>query len=160
IYRKRESRASDPQRRLEMLWKIAWIEEEQLGDPLAAIGTYRKILEIDPTPATQTRALRALEKLSAARGDAAGMAEGPERQLALAAQDDEDTRLTLSHRLGEIYELNLSQPDKALSHYRAAFALSASHKPTVTALERWLKPEAKAEDRVAVARLVAPVYEQ
>src|SRR6185312_5807862 len=40
IYRKREARATDPQRRLEMLFKIAWIEEEQLGDPLAASATY------------------------------------------------------------------------------------------------------------------------
>ena len=72
-----------------MLFKIAWIEEEQLGDPLAASATYRKILDADKTPATQTRALRALEKLNAARGDAGGMADVLERQLALA---DKTTR--------------------------------------------------------------------
>ncbi|MDB4968610.1 MAG: repeat-containing protein, partial [Myxococcales bacterium] len=163
IYRKREARAADPQRRLEMLFKIAWIEEEQIGDPLAASATYRKIIDTDKTPATQTRALRALEKLNAARGDAGGMADVLERQMALADKNDVDTRLELSHRLGEIYELNLNQADKALAHYRAAFALSSSHKPTVAALERWLvagKAEATAEDRVAVARLLLPVYEQ
>src|SRR5262249_7792142 len=53
-----------------------------------------------------------------------------------------------------------SQPDQALGHYRGAFALSSSHKPTCAALERWLKPEAKAADRVAVARLLLPVYDQ
>ncbi|MGZ3405885.1 MAG: tetratricopeptide repeat protein, partial [Polyangia bacterium] len=160
IYRKREARSTDPHKRLEMLFKIAWIEEEQLGDPLAASATYRKIIETDKTPATQTRALRALEKLNAARGDAGGMADVLERQLALVDAGDEDTRLELSQRLGEIYELNLNQPDKALSHYREAFALSASHKPTVAALERWLKPDAKADDRVAVAQLLVPVYDQ
>ncbi|HEX6839861.1 MAG TPA: tetratricopeptide repeat protein, partial [Polyangia bacterium] len=159
IYKRREARASDPTRRLEFLFKIAWIEEEQLGDPVAASATYRKILEADKTPATQTRALRALEKLNAARGDAGGMADVLERQLALVAPNDEDTRLELSQRLGEIYELNLNQPERALEHYRAAFALSSSHKPTVAALERWLKPEAKAEDRVAVAHLLVPVYD-
>ncbi|HEX8953331.1 MAG TPA: hypothetical protein VF945_15860, partial [Polyangia bacterium] len=159
IYRKREARATEPQRRLEMLWKIAWIEEEQLGDPVAASATYRKILDADKTPATQTRALRALEKLNAARGDAGGMAEVLERQLALVEERDEDTRLELSQRLGELYELNLGQPDRALEHYRAAFALSTSHKPTIAALERWLKPEAKAADRVAVAHLLVPVYD-
>ncbi|HEY2747131.1 MAG TPA: hypothetical protein VGL86_21055, partial [Polyangia bacterium] len=160
IYKRREARAADPQRRLEFLFKIAWIEEEQLSDPLAASATYRRILEADKAPATQTRALRALEKLNAARGDAGGMADVLERQLALADKGDEDTRLELSQRLGEIYELNLSQPERALDHYRAAFALSSSHKPTVAALERWLKPEAKADDRVQVARLLVPVYEQ
>ncbi len=160
IYRKREARASDLVRRLEMLFKIAWIEEEQLDDAVAAAATYRKILETDPSPATQTRALRALEKLAAQQGDAAGMADVLERQLALADAGDEDTRLELSHRLGELYELNLTQPDKALKHYRAAFELSASHKPTVAALERWLKPEAKADDRVGVATLLVPVYDQ
>ena len=160
IYRRREARASsDTQRRLEMMWKIAWIEEEQLGDPVAASATYLRILDADKAPATQTRALRALEKLNAARGDAAGMADVLERQLALADAGDEDTRLELSQRLGEIYELNLSQPDRALEHYRAAFALSSSHKSTVSALERWLKPEAKADDRVAVAHLLVPVYD-
>ena len=163
IYRKREARATDAQRRLEMLFKIAWIEEEQIADPVAASATYRKIIEADKTPATQTRALRALEKLNAARGDAAGMADVLERQLALADKDDEDTRLELSQRLGEIYELSLNRLGEALAHYRAAFALSESHKPTVAALERWLAPargEANPDDRVQVARLLLPVYEQ
>ena len=159
IYRKREARATDPQRRLEMLFKIAWIEEEQIGDPVAASATYRKIIDADKTPATQTRALRALEKLNAARGDAAGMADVLERQLALVDKKDEDTQLELSQRLGELYELNLNQPDRALEHYRAAFALSSVNKPTVAALERWLKPEVKADDRVSVAHLLVPVYD-
>ena len=161
IYRKREARANDPQRRLEMLFKIAWIEEEQIGDPQAAIATYGKILETDPTPATQMRSLRALEKLHAGRSDAGGLAEALERQLQLASRDDLDTRLELTHRLGELYELNLGDADKALTHYRAAFTLTpGAHKPTVAALERWLKPDAKSADRVVVARLLVPVYEQ
>ncbi|HEX4458684.1 MAG TPA: tetratricopeptide repeat protein, partial [Polyangia bacterium] len=165
IYKKREARATDPQRRLEMLFKVAWIEEEQLGDPAAAIATYQRILSSDQTPATQMRALRALEKLYAGRGDAGGMAETLTKQLALAAHDDHDTRLELSHRLGELYETNLSDPHKALEHFRAAFHVTATpgaHKPTVSALERWLAAGAAhgaPADRVSVARLLSPVYE-
>ena len=125
-------------------------------------ATYREILETDEAPATQTRALRALEKLNAARGDAGGMADVLERQLVLADKGDEDTRLELSQRLGEIYELNLSQPrPRRSAHYRAAFALSPSHKPTVAALERWLEPRGARPTIASRWRAsCVPVYEQ
>jgi tetratricopeptide (TPR) repeat protein len=162
IYRKREGRAKDPQRRLEMLFKIAWIEEEQIKDLPAAIATYRKILETDPAPATQLRSLRALEKLYVGRSEWAQLAEVLEKQLALTAAADVDGKVALEYQLGELYELKLDRAHDGLSHYRASFQMTPSHKPTQAALERWLPEGAKvdAQDRVAVANLLLPIYEQ
>ncbi len=165
IYKRREGRAKDPQRRLEMLFKIAWIEEEQLKDLPAAIGTFKKILDTDGQPATQLRTLRALEKLYAGRSEWAELANVLEKQLALIGGNDLDSKVALEHQLGELYETRLDKRHQALDHYQSAFALMPSNKPTVGALERWLLavPKAKAEDtkdRVDVANLLLPVYEQ
>ncbi|HZS39705.1 MAG TPA: tetratricopeptide repeat protein, partial [Polyangia bacterium] len=161
IYRRREGRAKDAQRRLEMLFKIAWIEEEQVGDEAAAIGTYQKIREIDPTPPTQMRALRALEKLYTGRAAWGELAKVLELQRGFA-KEDVDAQVALCLKLGELYETRLDQRGEALERYKAAYALSPSHKAVQAALERWLEPDAEvdAKARTEVARLLGPVYHQ
>ena len=52
---------------------------------------------------------------------------------------DEDTRLELSQRLGEMTSSSSTSPIARSRTIATAFALSSSHKPTVAALERWLK---------------------
>src|SRR5207245_622924 len=119
---------------------------------------------------TQLRALRALEKLYTTAASWPELAKVVERQLSLTAGNDADTRVALSHQLGELHETRLQKTHEALGHYRAAYQLMPSHKPTQAALERWIAPELKtdansdpkvaAADRVEVARLLLPVYEQ
>src|SRR5581483_6431873 len=162
IYRKREGRASEVPRRSEMLFKIAWIEEEQLKDGAAAIGTYKKIVEIAVLPQNRLRALRALEKLYTLRAEHEPLNGVLEAQLAMTPESEPDSRVATLFQLGELNELKLGRAHQALGHYRAAFALMPSHKPTLAALERWIAPEAKVDagDRVEVAKLLQPIYEQ
>jgi tetratricopeptide (TPR) repeat protein len=167
IYRRREGRAKDAQRRLEMLFKIAWIEEDKVADADAAIATYKKIQQVDPQSATQLRALRALEKLYAARSAYTDLAGVVEQQRALQ-KGDVDAEVALSLRLGEIYEQHLNRRGDALARYKAAFELAPGDKRVQTALERWLEPgesegagaEADEAARVEVARLLGPMYTQ
>ncbi len=167
IYRRRESATKDPQRRLELQFKVAWIEEEQLHDSKAAIVTYRRVLEpssgVEAQPATLQRALHALDKLYSAQKDWTGLHEVVERQLRYVGSDV-DLQVQLTHQLGELCETKLDRRADALKHYRQAFRLSPAHKPTQAALERWLAPQVSGggtpEDRVEVARLLVPIYEQ
>lgn len=162
VYRRREGRERDPQRRLEVLFKIAWIEEAQLAEAPAAVKTYQRILEADPPGAVKLRALRALEKLHLAAGAWEALAGVLEQQLELQSGEDPETRVGLALQLGELYETQLQRGKDALRHYRAAFQLRPSHAQPVAALERWLAGDAAAEraDRVEVAKLLLPVYEQ
>ena len=157
IFRRRADLEGDSQKRIDLLFRIAFLEEERLADADAAVLTYRKVVEIDPS---SRRALKALAKLDEARGDWAGLAEVLERELELlgAAAQDSDGVVALLLRLGGLYENNLSAPDRALAAYRRALSLQPSvqiHRQ----LERFLLPEASADARREVAALLLPAYE-
>jgi tetratricopeptide (TPR) repeat protein len=160
VYKKRVAREESSVRRIELLLKMAWIEEEQLKDGAAAVATYRQVLEADAAPATQLRALRALEKLHTQAGEWGSAAEVLEQQLKLAG-GDVDVKVQLEQQLGDLYEARLGDRKRALEHYLSAFAASPTHKPTQAALERWIAPDAQAElqDRVTVARTLLPGFE-
>jgi len=166
IYKKRAAREASAPKRLELLFRMAWIEEEQLKDGAAAVATYREVLAaaLDATPATQLRALRALEKLHAQAGQWAEVARALDEQLPHVGGDI-DAKVQLEQQLGDICEHKLDDKKRALQHYESAFAASPSHKPTQAALERWIAPDASpaiydGQDRVRIARTMLPLYEQ
>ena len=154
IYRQRVTSTDDRDRRVELLYKIAFIEEEKGNQLDEAASSYRKILEEEPAA---TRALRALERIYGARSNWTGLVEVLRKQLDLI-DNDVDTEVALSFQLGELHELKLNKPDAALPYYQRAFSRQGIHRPTLGALERYLAPGNPA--RVDVARLLAPVYEK
>mgnify|MGYP000426233988 CR=1 FL=1 len=171
IYRKRVETATDVQKRTEVLFKMAQVEENKLGDRGAAAATYRRILaepETMSSMATTMRALRALEKIYTQSGDSESLAEVLERQLqqiessqaagAERSERDIETQIMISFQLGELYELHLTRPEKALERYRQVLTLTSGHRPTLVALERFLSPQNPV--RVEVARLLVPAYEK
>ena len=171
IYRRRVESAADAQRRVEVLFKMASVEENKLGDRGAAAATYRRILAEPDTMSsmpTTMRALRALEKIFTQSGDSESLAEVLERQLQQIesaagpgsdrSERDTETQIMLSFQLGELYELHLDRPERALERYRQVLQLTAGHRPTLVALERFLTPGNPV--RVEVARLLVPAYER
>ena len=166
IYRRRADAApatgAQVGKRIDLLFKIEWIEEEKLAQLDAAVATLRRIVELavkEGVRPAHERALRGLEKLHRDRADWRALAEVLEQQKALAA-GDADAVVALEVQLGELFETKLNDRDAALARYKAAFALEPAHRPTQTALERWLEPGANPAHRVDVAGLLAPLYEQ
>ena len=170
IYRKRVENQSDPLKRIDVLFRMASVEENKLNDRGAAAATYRRILA-EPTTMTSMpttmRALRALEKIYTQSGDSESLTEVLEAQLQQIAHSatrkerserDIETQIMLSFQLGELYELQLFKPEKALERYRQVLQLTAGHRPTLVALERFLVPSNPV--RVEVARLLVPAYER
>lgn len=153
IFRRRVELEEDPARKIEMLFKIAFIEEERVLDLEAAAKTYDRIVQLDPR---SQRALRALSKVQGARGDAAGLARALELELQHATEPE--TRVSLLLRLGGLYEEKLSERRAALDRYQAALALQPTNKAIHAALERFMGTAS--EERVEVARLMAPIYER
>ncbi|MFH0899561.1 MAG: hypothetical protein V2A73_02905, partial [Pseudomonadota bacterium] len=133
IYRRRAEREEDLARRLEMLFRIAFIEEERVSDLDAAARTYEQILELDPR---SHRALRALAKVHTARNDHAGLARALELELAMATESEHRASILL--RLGAIYEEKLGERRKGLSCYESALGLQPSNRNVHAALEKFL----------------------
>ncbi|HKE15362.1 MAG TPA: tetratricopeptide repeat protein [Kofleriaceae bacterium] len=154
IYRRRVELETDRGKQIDLLFRAAFLEEERLADLDAAVRTYRRIVEVD---VGSRRALKALSKLSEARGDWAGLADVLERELALTAESDGKVALLL--RLGSLYENNLASPARALASYRGALDLQPSasiHR----LIERFLGGDMPQEMRREVAQLLLPAYEQ
>src|SRR5205814_838168 len=64
--------------------------------------------------------------------------------------------VTLRYRLGELFERELSDSDRAVENYREALKHDPTHEPSIVALERFLEDPVQ---RVAAAEVLKPVYE-
>ncbi len=153
IFRRRAELEQDKGKKLDLLFKIAFIEEERIGDLEAASRTYDQIVRIDPR---SQRALRAFSKVQGARGDAEGLARALELELSHA--DEVDQKVGLLLRLGGLYEERLGKRAEALARFKSAFDMQPGRREVQSALERFLDPVA--EEKIDVARLLAPVYER
>ncbi len=153
LYRRRAELEKDNDKRLELLYKIAFIDEERAGNLERAAATYEQILAQDKRA---QRAIRALVKVQAAREDYAGLARALEMELELATEPE--GRVNLLLRLGGLYEHKLNQRRTALDRFSTALTVAPTSRQVHAALERFL-PEGSAE-RVEVAKLLAPVYER
>lgn len=154
IYRRRVEFEQDDAKRLDLLFRIAFLEEERLADLDAATQTYRSIVDIDPS---SRRALKHLSQLCDARGDYDGLADVLGRELELTA--DADGKVALLLRQGDLYRTNLGDTRRALDAYRIALELQPSSQ-IHRILEEFTGEEFEPAMRREVAQLLLPAYEQ
>src|SRR6185436_18429668 len=64
--------------------------------------------------------------------------------------------VALRYRLGELFEQQLGDADRAVENYREALAGDPRHAPSITALERFLEDTTQ---RATAAAVLKPVYE-
>src|SRR5690606_1833656 len=76
----------------QLLSQVADIHEQMLGEPASAISIYREILELDPTSRT---ALASLDRLFERQELWSDLADNIGRQLTIAEEPDDQTRLML-----------------------------------------------------------------
>jgi len=154
VFRTRAELEKDDGEKVELLFKVAVLEEGQVGDLDAAAKTYQRILDLDDG---SRRALKSLAKIQEARGDWKGLAEVLEKELEQTL--DADPRVDLLLRLGSLYENNLERRDDALRGYKEALDLGTGRSQVHHALERFLGDDTKQEDRADVAQRMLPFYE-
>ncbi|MEM9491130.1 MAG: tetratricopeptide repeat protein, partial [Myxococcota bacterium] len=135
VYRRRVELSESDDDKVELLFKIAFNEEERLADLDAAAQTYRRILDISPD---SQRAMRALAKLQEARGDWDGLAEVLGRELIHTA--DEGAKVELLLRIGTLRESSLDRAEAALDAYSEALDLAPDDDRVHAALERFMGP--------------------
>lgn len=160
IYRQKVEAERDPEKKIELLFKVAWLEEEQLGDAKLAAKTYEQVLGEGPKATAALRALGALERIYEAGGpdSRAALLGALERQLTHVA-DAPARRAGISYRIGELLEEQKRPDAEVLERYRTALSDSADQGETLRALERWFNDANRAPAmRAEVGRLLLPAF--
>ncbi|UCF45671.1 MAG: tetratricopeptide repeat protein [Myxococcales bacterium] len=161
----------EPPLRGSFLRSIAETQDQELGDPRAAIETYGRVLEADPDA---EGTLDDLEGLQVMVGDWEGLARVYEQKL--DRSHDPEVRAQLLGRLGALWEEQLSNPERAVSYYQQAagekpddvsayvaldrlFASANDSERLADVLERRMELEEEPEVRVEVGLRLAELYE-
>ena len=114
-----------------LLFRIARIQEAELGDATAAAASYERLREIDPDDAI---ALSGLEELKREAGDHEGLAELLLERVEKVGSTSE--RAGVLREIAELYEDRLEDPDNALVAWTQALADEPSDQKTARAIER------------------------
>ena len=161
----------EPALRGSFLRSVAETYDRELGDPRAAILTFRRLLEADPEA---EGALDDLEGLQVMVGDWEGLAWVYEQKLERSG--DAEERSALLFRLGGVWEEQLSDTERAVSYYQQAadenpddgaayealdrlFASVNDSERLADVLERRMEIETEPEVRVEVGMRLAELYE-
>jgi golgin subfamily B member 1 len=118
-----------------LLNEWATLEEEVFGDPVRAVGLFRRVLEIVPTDA---EALSKLPKLLLAANDPQGASE-----ILMIRRDlsSAEARAARELDLADLYIGPLAKPEEALQAAVRALELSAGERRAIELLERLMENE-------------------
>ncbi len=127
-----------------LLKELAQIEEETLGDSLAALERYRQMLAIDPT---QPAVLAALDRLSLKHERWAELADILKARVDV--EDDAATRQELSWRRAAVLADKLGRPSEGLDVLAGILETAPAHAPTVVSVEKLAEAHPDLQDRAA-----------
>ncbi|HEY4242433.1 MAG TPA: tetratricopeptide repeat protein [Kofleriaceae bacterium] len=175
LERRAEVSLEDGVRKASLL-ELAALEEDVLGEPAAAVGAYRRVLELDPG---YSPAYLALDRLYAAA------AQWPELEALLARQVEQFSAspygdaarpgragpvehaktprelVELSYRRAELFAHRLGDQGRAVDLLEDVIARQRGHADGRELLEELLAtPGVKPDVQLRVARLLEPLYEQ
>ena len=123
----------DGPQRVDLLAQTAILYEEMLRQPLQAIESLQRILELDPDSAP---ALDGLERLQEEQEAWPELLEVLERKVALAPSGAD--KVALLAKSGTILEEQLEHSERAIEAYRSLLELDPTNLPTLLALDRLL----------------------
>jgi tetratricopeptide (TPR) repeat protein len=139
--------SNDPTERIELLKRLAQLQEEQLENFGAAMDATARLLHED----IGDRAVWAeLERLSRASSSDRKLGEIYAAELSKVDNDD-DTTAELSKRAGQIFA-SVGEVDKALSWFRRARAFEPESEELFASIEKLLVQEKRHAERVDLMR--------
>ena len=152
VYQRKTELAETAEERRAALHVLGQVHDRELGDVDRAIDTYQAVLDIDPT---DYDAIQALDRLY-------GQAERWHDQLQILEQavevaDRPEEQTALRHRIGALWEDQLSDPVRAVESYRDVLAHDPNHEPTIEALGRIAHGDTQP---MMAAEVLEPFYEQ
>ncbi len=154
ILSRRVELSNATEEKVDLLFKLAYIQEENLHDGSGATKHYESVLEMDRD---NRRSLRALGRLYEESENWQSLSEKLQSELGLT--EDPDDRAALYFRLGDLYQERLQLPEKARACYIECLSLAPSRN-VHDALEQYLAESYPAEVRTETATLLLPLFEQ
>jgi tetratricopeptide (TPR) repeat protein len=159
LYLRLADDATDIDEKKGLLFKVCQLLEDVLDDVPRAIGIWRQVLEIEND---NPQAFRALERFFTAREQWPDLADLLREEIRFATEPG--PRAALLHRLGEVLEGRLGDPEGAVDAWHGVLRDEVpDHEPSLAALERMILELAdRAPDhplRRKVAEVLEPIYE-
>jgi tetratricopeptide (TPR) repeat protein len=113
--------AEGPSQKVKYLITAALVSAREVGDKLGAAKYFEQVLELEPS---HEKALKELIEIQKGARRYQAVEELLGRQIEIATpKDDKKTLIRAYDALGELYQKNLGEPQKAASAFEAAFAL-------------------------------------
>jgi tetratricopeptide (TPR) repeat protein len=151
IYGKKADLVSDPDEKKQIFYQIGAVYERELSDVERAIGTYERVLELDPD---DVQALGRLDVLYQTVGNWAELLSVLEHEAELASDPAEG--VGYQYRIAEVYEKHREDPTRAIELYRELLEQMPNHAPTLAALENL---KSGTTDALGAALVLEPIYE-
>ncbi|HVR18609.1 MAG TPA: hypothetical protein VMS65_02895, partial [Polyangiaceae bacterium] len=139
--------AVDPDRRRDVLTRLAKLYEEQEENYRSALETTAQLLHED---LADEDTIKELERLARVAGAEQRLAEIYATELETLTSDDTSSA-RLARRTGELFA-TLGQPDKALVFLRRALAFEPDSRPVFQAIDQILVQQKLHQDRVTLHR--------
>ncbi len=114
-----------------LLFRVARMEDAEIGDRAAAEAAYRKVLELNPE---DDIAQIGIEELKRASGDAEALVEILLEKV--EGEQDASERASTLREIGQLYEDKLESPDNAFVAYVQALADDPRDERTAREIER------------------------
>ena len=152
IHERRVAMEDAVEGKVERLFQVAAIQEEELADVEAAVEALKSLTELDTN---NLQAVKSLGRLYLLQEQWPELVETLGRELELV--DGDAARVEVLFRLGEIHHGELEAHEKAIEYFAQVLSLDDMHRDSVSALKMYLSPDG--EHRGAVARLLQPFYE-
>lgn len=131
LYERQVEVAATREERVAMLFSIGRLQEDALGQPSSALGTYKRVLVEEPH---SLEGLAALQRAAERAGDFAALVEALDAE---AKQTDQKVRvLALKHRAALLVLDKLGEVSHAAERLEAVLKLERSHVPSIEALQR------------------------
>ena len=137
--------ASEEDRRVAYLFRVADIYADYLHEPVQAAHTYRRILKLDPD---HLGAIHALQRACEVAGRYKELVDALELEAGKTL--DKQRIVTLLGRAAEIIDEKLEDREGALVRYRRALELDPKHAPSLAGLGRLYHRLGRWEDLYSV----------
>lgn len=147
--------AEDKYAAVEILQRIALLQEEGLGSAEAAFETYSRAVALDSQNGEILEAFERLALLTEAWQAAAGIYDA---QLE-AASDEPERRVDLGLRAAQVYEVQLEDVEKAIQRYRMVLEADEQNRSALVALDRLFTQTGRAPELAGILARLAEVGE-
>jgi tetratricopeptide (TPR) repeat protein len=138
VLSRKVQRAFDPVERGELLRRAGSVFEELLGDPKAAVESYKSALAEDEQDVI---ALESLDRLYEAAQDWDSLADILKRRIEL--EQDAPLRVELGLRMGQLCEEQLRRPDDAIEAFQRVLDDEAEQPTAIEALARLYEKQSR-----------------